>query len=274
MKLKICLFMACWMIFTGSVFGQTVTINKAVLTSSNNQVETTIAVNPVNKNNLIGGAVIVPPSGNGNVSYYYSLDGGNTWGGNEAFPTAGSKAADPVVAFDGYGVAYYLYQIRDDNKLYLHKSTNSGQSWPSYRRTVAAKTFPKSVDKPWMAISPVKNANNQHEICVVYTETDANVALNNPIWQAVSSDSGASFTNSDVGGANASGATIAYGPTGSRYIAWGEFRTITPFDQISIKFSFSSTTIPVTQIGTYKKIGQDNRFLLKNSEVRVNSFPS
>jgi hypothetical protein len=107
-------------------------------------------------------------------------------GGNERFHSR-STAGDPVVAFDGYGVAYYLYQVRNDNKLYLHKSTNSGQSWPSYRRTVVSKTFPKNVDKPWMAISPVKNANNQYDICVVYSETDDNNPNSNVIWEAVSS---------------------------------------------------------------------------------------
>jgi hypothetical protein len=50
MKLKIRLLMACWIVLTGSVFGQTVTINQAVFSSSNHQVETTIAINPTNKN--------------------------------------------------------------------------------------------------------------------------------------------------------------------------------------------------------------------------------
>ncbi len=276
MKFKVTLFIVWGITVVDLLFGQTSTINKAIFSSSNHQVETTIAINPTNKNNLIGGAIIAPPSGNGTLAYYYSLDGGNTWGGNEAFPSAGSSAGDPVVAFDGFGNAYYLYQIRSDRKLYLHKSTNGGQSWPSSRTTVVLKTSPKNVDKPWMAISPVINASGKYDIYVVYTETTDPPGTGETIWQATSDNGGVSFTNTLIsnGDPSAGGANVAFGPTGGAYIAWGVFRTTHPFDQTAIKFSFSTTSIPVTQIGTYKKIGSDNRFVLKNSEVRVNSWPS
>jgi hypothetical protein len=57
MKSNVRLLMICWIVLTDSAFGQTVTINKAVLTSSNHQVETTTAINPTNKYNLISGAI-------------------------------------------------------------------------------------------------------------------------------------------------------------------------------------------------------------------------
>ena len=83
MKFKVSLLIVWGITVVDLLFGQTPTINKAIFSSSNHQVETTIAINPTNKNNLIGGAIIAPPSGNGTLAYYYSLDGGATWSGNE-----------------------------------------------------------------------------------------------------------------------------------------------------------------------------------------------
>ncbi len=263
--MRLLIFFFLLLVSVGLAIAQTLTKNQVVSASSiNHHVEMLIAINPTNKNNLIGAAVVTP---DGKVAYYYTFDGGTTWGWAEDFPNGG----DPVVAFDSYGIGYLLYQNTSDRKLYLHKSTNGGQNWSAYRRTVVAKNLPYNVDKPWMAISSVKNANNQNDIVITYRQMNENNALDE-IHKAVSSDSGATFTDSDISDeARYHSPVIAFGPSGNHYVAWGVFGDQNdPAKETAIRFSFSSYSQSVNQIGT--KLGA--KYVIKNSQISVNSWPS
>jgi len=71
---------------------QTVSQNKAVLSGNNEQVETTMAINPTNPQNLVGGAITF--SGNQQqLGVYYSTNSGATWSGNDLFTSLGSGEA-------------------------------------------------------------------------------------------------------------------------------------------------------------------------------------
>jgi hypothetical protein len=84
-----------------SAFAQT----RVTPTSTINQSEPHIAVNPTDPINLIGTAITQLDGTPNQIAYYYSFDGGQTWSGNENIPGTIS-AGDPVVAFDGTGTYY------------------------------------------------------------------------------------------------------------------------------------------------------------------------
>ena len=91
------------------------------------QVETPVALNPTNPNNLVGAVISLDNAQDEKyVGYYYTFNGGNYWEGDETLSTEG--AADPVIAFDPAGTAYLVYQNRGEGTLYLHKSTDGGIS--------------------------------------------------------------------------------------------------------------------------------------------------
>jgi hypothetical protein len=51
--------------------------------SSRAQVETHIAVNPTDPNNLVGTAITILSNTPNQIAYYYSFNGGQSWNGNE-----------------------------------------------------------------------------------------------------------------------------------------------------------------------------------------------
>ena len=124
MKLYNLILFTCLFVFISSIFSQT-----WVSPSSRPQVETPIAINPTNPNNLIGTAITQFGVTESQISYYYSFNGGQSWTGVDNISGTGNDAGDPVIVFDPDGVAYLLYQVRDDNELYLHKSSDGGITW-------------------------------------------------------------------------------------------------------------------------------------------------
>lgn len=136
-----------------------------IVPSSREQVETSIAVNPTDSLNLIGAAITFENQQK-YIGVYYSTNGGINWYGQDDI--SGPGAADPMVAFDPDGTAYLLYQVRGEGKLYLHKSTDGGVTWSS--RITVANMGQDRLDKPWMGIDPLRNANGYFNIYISVTE--------------------------------------------------------------------------------------------------------
>lgn len=107
--------------------------------------EMSIAINPTNAQNVLGGANDYR-LGWGSSGFYASTDGGQHWyDGITAFPTPGPGApnipgddhldggGDPLAMFDREGVAYYgqihFERERDDNGIFVNRSTNGGFTW-------------------------------------------------------------------------------------------------------------------------------------------------
>ena len=119
------------------------------------QDETSIAVNPVVKGNVIGGANDYR-LGTGSSGVYATVDGGRTWYGTVIpFPTVffGQgflvSGGDPALVFDRAGIAYYA-QIafnRDDdsNGVFVSRSTNGGYTWTRARAVPTDATLPNPV---------------------------------------------------------------------------------------------------------------------------------
>ena len=104
------------------------------------QDETSIAVNPTNPKNAIGGANDYR-LGWGTSGFYATTDNGNNWyDGIKPFPTSANQArdhidggGDPSVIFDRGGTAYYndLHFMRenDESGIFVARSTNGGFTW-------------------------------------------------------------------------------------------------------------------------------------------------
>jgi hypothetical protein len=104
------------------------------------QDETSIAVNPTNPKNAVGGANDYR-LGWGSSGFYVTTDGGNHWyDGIKPFPTNANQArdhvdggGDPSIAFDREGVVYYndLHFMRenDESGIFVARSTNGGFTW-------------------------------------------------------------------------------------------------------------------------------------------------
>ncbi|MDZ7738467.1 MAG: sialidase family protein [Bacteroidales bacterium] len=89
--------------------------------------EVSIAVNPVNTDNIIVGS---------NLDWvYYSFTGGYSWTEDNITSSAHGVWGDPVLMFDEQGVAYYCHLSDPEegdakvDRIVVQKSIDSGQSW-------------------------------------------------------------------------------------------------------------------------------------------------
>jgi len=104
------------------------------------QDETSIAVNPTNPRNAVGGANDYR-LGWGASGFYATTDGGNHWyDGIKPFPTNANQprdhidgGGDPAIAYDREGTVYYndLHFARenDESGIFVARSTNGGFTW-------------------------------------------------------------------------------------------------------------------------------------------------
>jgi uncharacterized repeat protein (TIGR01451 family) len=120
--------------------------NVLVSNSSSQQNETTIAINPTDTTNLVGGANDYRSGAGSGCGFYASFDRGQTWTNQALLPFVDAdndsvvdftEAGDPAVAFDSGGNAYYLCMNfnRDGagNGIqltqYVFKSFDGGATW-------------------------------------------------------------------------------------------------------------------------------------------------
>lgn len=198
--------------------------------SPRGQVETHIAVNPTDPNNLIG-TVITQLSDN-QIGYYYSFNGGQSWNGGENLSgTVG--AGDPVIAFDPDGTAYLLYQIITASGLYLVKSLDGGVTWSSPTTVFQVAPTDGSVDRPWMAVSPVRNANGKFDVYISYTfylePPQQGVLTPSDIKLLKSTDGGIGFSVIHTAPAVSNfvqGSSVAVGANGEVFLSWAELSSV------------------------------------------------
>ncbi|MGH2575469.1 MAG: sialidase family protein [Ignavibacteria bacterium] len=139
--------------------------NVKINTLENQPNEVSIAINPLNPQNLIAGANI--------NNYYYSFDGGITWTNKTISSSGYGVWGDPCVIFDIKGNSYFLHLSRPPNSTWVwidrivcQKSEDGGMSW-SEPGTYMGLNNPKHQDKEWACFDPLTN-----RIYVTWTQFD------------------------------------------------------------------------------------------------------
>lgn len=194
------------------------------------QNETSIAVSPTNRNNLVGSSNDYS-RGDGNCGSYYSNDGGNSWNGTTAPmlfvrgssltpPSANARqywqaGGDTEVAYDSKGTAFLQCQVFNRGALgtppttqdpdissgvLLFRSANGGASWDFPGRVALSSyeangTAPNGVvleDKPFFAIDANKSSAFRDRIYMTWTSftTDNNAYIN----EVTSADGGETWS--------------------------------------------------------------------------------
>lgn len=178
------------------------------------QNETTIAVNPNNDQNLVGGANdyrLYQPTENrydGSGGFYRSTDGGNTWSAgflpglvsnNSTSSGPYDTAGDPSVSAAPGNTFWYsnLAFNRSDaaTAVAVSRSTDGGSSWSTsfVVQTSAAAGTTLSNDKDWIAADP-SNANTAYVTWTQFHTNSRGNTLSSPIVISKTTDGGSSWS--------------------------------------------------------------------------------
>ncbi len=189
--------------------------------------EVTIAVNPLNPQNLVAGANL--------DYYYYSRDGGRSWTERRLTSSYGVYG-DPCVRFDSLGNVYYAHLSNPSfgdwlDRIVVQKSTDGGVTWND--GVGVGLNPPRDQDKEWLAVD-LTDSPYRNNIYMAWTEFDKYGSLDpadsTRILFARSRDQGQSWSApvrvSDRGGdcvdsdSTVEGAAPAVGPNGEVYLSW------------------------------------------------------
>ena len=231
---------------------QKATINSTSVSTCNPgkptaQNETTIAVNPNNANNLVGGTNdyrLYEPSENrydGSGGFYTSTDGGATWTvgllpglvrGNTSAPGSYESAGDPAIAAGPNNTFWYanLAFNRGDNanSVWVSRSTNGGSTWTStpVLQTSAAGGATLFNDKEWVAADPTDSTGRTAYVTWTQFHTSTTgVTQSSPIVISKTTDGGAHWsTPMQVSPAiQDQGSQVQVGADGSVYVVFETF---------------------------------------------------
>jgi hypothetical protein len=200
------------------------------------QSETSIAINPANPSQLVGGANEIfrlPMRG------YFSSDGGATWGGvdlplpppvtNNGF----DFGSDPGVAWDLHGNVYYSYIIVffsnggaiNGTEMAVSRSSDGGQTWTAtYFNFESGEA--QFNDKPMITVDNNPGSPHEGTIYVAWDNATGSSSSSNNLLVSHSTDHGVTFSAPAVASDTTSGpkAVIAadpfVGPDGTLFVAW------------------------------------------------------
>jgi hypothetical protein len=205
------------------------------------QSETSITINPNNRDQLVAGSneiVRLPMRG------YFSNNGGSSWGAVDlplppAATTNGTDfGSDPGVAFDTRGDVYYSYIVVFFNRTFrsiqgtevaVAKSVDHGATWPQVTFFNFNAGSGKFNDKPMLAVDTNPRSPFRDSVYVGWDNASLNAgksSTNNALLFARSTDGGLTFSSAmpisaTTGGpAAVIGADPFVGPNGEVYVAW------------------------------------------------------
>ncbi|HEU4388818.1 MAG TPA: hypothetical protein VFV34_13535 [Blastocatellia bacterium] len=151
--------------------------------------ETSIAVSPVDSRFIVAASKVIvggaanPFSGVSRVAYYFSQDGGNTWGqallGLETPEKVFTRATNPSVAADLDGNFYIAALMLDtgtfDNGVYVFKSVDGGRTFFETRPAfvdLSNPTNPVVADKCYLTVDTSPTSPFRNTLYAVFTNTD------------------------------------------------------------------------------------------------------
>lgn len=270
---KILLFLILFLLFTSLSYSQFK--NVKVNLTNNNPNEVSIAINPLNPLNLIAGSNL--------SNFYYSFDGGLTWGNDNLVSSENGVWGDPCLIFDLQGNGYYFHLSRPPgdfsswiDRIVCQWSKDGGKTW-SDPGSYTGFNKPKKQDKEWACADLTGITKN---IYVTWTQFDKYSSSipgdSSNIMFSYSSDFGKTWSkalriNQYAGDCldssnTVEGAVPCVGPNGEVLVAWSGPKGIV-FDRSSdFGMTWLDNDISVTeQIG-----GWDNNI---EGIYRCNGMP-
>ncbi len=205
------------------------------------QSETSIAINPSNASQVVGGSneIVRLP-----MRAYFSRDGGKTFGADDlplpppATTNGVDFGSDPGVAFDTKGSVYYSYIVVFFNRTFgaiqgtemaVAKSSDGGATWPQVTYFNFNSGGGMFNDKPMIAVDTNPDSPYRDAVYVAWDTTggqQGKSSSNTALQFSRSTDGGATFSaplavSSVTGGPNGViGADPFVGPNGEVYVAW------------------------------------------------------
>lgn len=191
---------------------------------SGNQLETEIAYNPTNPNNV----VIVAQNQNNNSANLLisrSFDGGKTWAqtsiGSAQDKLSGSTPrVDPHVTFDAFGNAYVAYMVASSSselRIIVARSSDGGGSWTAQTAVSGLGLGP---DFPFIATGPDATNLSRQTVWVGVTDDNARRVKIVAARSTGLGNLGAFSAPQTVGDASGSFGSVAVGPLGQVAVAW------------------------------------------------------
>lgn len=190
--------------------------------------EPTIAINPINLDNIVAGSVL--------DNVYRTEDGGKTWE-KEKLTSSMGVYGDPAIVADSKGDFYYFHLSNPSNKAYsspdfldrivVQKSRDAGKTWDD-GDSLGEERF-KDHDKEWAAVDLKSDV-----VYVTWTRFDTYQSQKtedkSQIMFAKSTNRGKSWTEAKTinevpgdcldGDGTVEGAMPAVGPNGEVYVTW------------------------------------------------------
>jgi hypothetical protein len=201
--------------------------------------ETSIAISPGNDQIIVGTSKVIRGGGTAGrgdtlVDYYFSSDGGHSWGasqiGLETPEKTWSRATDPAVAADLDGNFYICVLMLDnasfDSGVYVFKSTDGGRTFKDPKPVVTdiGSSVPRRADKCYLTVDASPSSPFKGTLYVIWTSTgpDENNQSATVVRLSRRRPADATFsqprTISHAG--DMRGPALATGPNGEFYAAW------------------------------------------------------
>lgn len=202
--------------------------------------ETSIAVSPINDQMIVGVSKDIVGGGDPlvrgitRVAYYFSSDGGQTWGNNllglETPQKVWGRASDPSVAADLNGNFYICALMLDnsnfDTSVYVFKSTDGGRTFgdPSPVVLDIANPNPRLIDKCYLTVDASASSPFKNTVYAVWTmkaiqDSGQDLSVIRSAHRRPG-DAGFSEPKTISHPGIMMGASLATGPNGEFYAAW------------------------------------------------------
>ncbi len=254
-----------------------------------NQVETEIAVNPTNPNNLI--TIGLNQANNESALVVSrSFDGGKTWsisslGANQDRLSAGTSRVDPHVTFDSFGNAYATYEVaasRSELRIIVARSSDGGATW-SASTAVAGQGL--DIDFPFIGTGPDATNLARQTVWVGFTDTKTNTIKMVAARSAGLGNLGAFTAPVAISNHAGSYGSVAVGPGGEVAVAWqtnpngqGPASIYMDIDRDGLGSAFNwgaDTLAAATNVGGFDYIpAQPDRSIYSNLQLAFDRAPA